>query len=96
LDKYVIHGGKRLEGEIAVSGSKNASLPMYPAALLAAEGKVVLSNVPRLDDVFTMLKVLDVLGLKSGWPGEHSVSLDATGRLETLAPYELVRKMRPA
>jgi UDP-N-acetylglucosamine 1-carboxyvinyltransferase len=94
LDKYVISGGKRLEGEIAVSGSKNASLPMYPAAILAAEGKVVLTNVPRLDDVFTMLEVLDVLGLKSGWPGEHAVSLDATGKLETLAPYELVRKMR--
>lgn len=94
MDKYVISGGKRLEGEIGVSGSKNASLPMYPAAILAAEGKVVLTNVPRLDDVFTMLEVLDVLGLKSGWSGEHAVSLDATGKLETLAPYELVRRMR--
>ena len=94
MDKYVIHGGKRLEGEIAVSGSKNASLPMYPAAILASEGKLVLTNIPRLDDVFTMLEVLGVLGVKSEWTGEHALSLDAAGALSALAPYELVRKMR--
>jgi UDP-N-acetylglucosamine 1-carboxyvinyltransferase len=94
VDKYVISGGARLAGEIGVSGSKNASLPMYAAAILAAEGKVTLANVPRLDDVFTMLEVLGVLGVGSEWTGEHAVALDATGKLKTLAPYELVRKMR--
>ncbi len=94
MDKYVIHGGVPLEGEISISGSKNASLPMYAAAILASEGRLVLTNVPRLDDVFTMLEVLGVLGVASEWPDGHSVSLDGAGDLKNLAPYELVRKMR--
>ncbi|MCK4594713.1 UDP-N-acetylglucosamine 1-carboxyvinyltransferase, partial [bacterium] len=94
MDKYVIRGGVPLSGEISISGSKNASLPMYAAAILASEGRLVLTNIPRLDDVFTMLEVLGVLGVASEWPDGHSVSLDATGDLKALAPYELVRRMR--
>jgi len=94
MDKFVIHGGKKLAGELTVSGSKNASLPMYAAAILAVEGELVLGNIPRLRDVFTMLEVLRVLGVESRWLDDHRVALDGSGKLKETAPYELVRKMR--
>ncbi|MBD3371609.1 MAG: UDP-N-acetylglucosamine 1-carboxyvinyltransferase [Candidatus Coatesbacteria bacterium] len=94
MDKFVIQGPAALEGSIRISGSKNASLPMYAAAILAREQPLVLDNIPRLRDVFTMLEVLGVLGVESNWTDEHTVSLDATGGIAETAPYELVRKMR--
>ncbi len=62
MDKLQIVGGKRLNGEIAVSGAKNAALPILCAGLLTA-GDVELSNVPRLHDVKTILKLLEQTGL---------------------------------
>lgn len=94
MDKFVIQGPTRLKGSLTVSGSKNASLPMYAAAILAREKPLVLGNIPRLRDVFTMLEVLEVLGVSSSWLDDHRVSLDAAGELTETAPYELVRKMR--
>ncbi len=92
MDKLQIVGGKRLAGEISVSGAKNAALPILCAGLLTA-GDLQLSNVPRLHDVRTMLKLLEKTGLKVTQDDEK-VILNG-GAIDTLeAPYELVKTMR--
>ena len=92
MDKLQIVGGKRLAGEISVSGAKNAALPILCAGLLTA-GDLQLSNVPRLHDVRTMLKLLEKTGLKVVQDDEK-VTLNGSA-IDTLeAPYELVKTMR--
>ncbi|MCE9658697.1 MAG: UDP-N-acetylglucosamine 1-carboxyvinyltransferase [Burkholderiales bacterium] len=95
MDKLRIRGGKRLAGEVAISGAKNAALPELCAALLTAE-PVLLSNVPRLHDVATMLKLLRQMGVAAEQSGEAeaSVSLDAGKVTRHEAPYDLVKTMR--
>ncbi len=97
MDKLRICGGRRLEGEIAISGAKNAALPELCAALLTAE-RVQLANVPRLQDVATMLKLLRTLGVAAtqGEGGDGTVTLDAGDLTSHEAPYELVKTMRAA
>ncbi|WP_020655430.1 UDP-N-acetylglucosamine 1-carboxyvinyltransferase [Massilia niastensis] len=92
MDKLQIVGGKRLNGEIAVSGAKNAALPILCAGLLTA-GDVELSNVPRLHDVRTMLKLLEQTGLKVTQEDER-VTLNGAHIDTLVAPYELVKTMR--
>jgi UDP-N-acetylglucosamine 1-carboxyvinyltransferase len=96
MDKLQITGGKRLYGEIPISGAKNAALPILCAGLLTA-GDLELSNVPRLHDVRTMLKLLAQTGLKvtqaSGNDGEN-VTLNGAAITSLEAPYELVKTMR--
>jgi UDP-N-acetylglucosamine 1-carboxyvinyltransferase len=92
MDKLQIVGGKRLDGEIVISGAKNAALPILCAGILTS-GDVELSNVPRLHDVKTMLKLLAQTGLKVTQDDER-VTLNG-GNIDTLvAPYELVKTMR--
>jgi UDP-N-acetylglucosamine 1-carboxyvinyltransferase len=92
MDKLLIQGGKRLAGDITISGAKNAALPILCAGLLTA-GKLELSNVPRLHDVATMLKLLGQTGLKVAQDDECvTLQGDAIDKLE--APYELVKTMR--
>jgi len=95
MDKLRIRGGHRLAGEIAISGAKNAALPELCAALLTAE-PVLLSNVPRLHDVTTMLKLLRTLGVAAEASGdeEATVSLDARRVMNREAAYDLVKTMR--
>ena len=94
MDKLLIRGGRRLHGEATVSGAKNAALPELCAALLTAE-PVTLANVPQLQDVSTMLKLLRNMGVAvERNAADGSVLLDA-GRVTTPeAPYELVKTMR--
>ena len=92
MDKLVITGGARLTGEVAISGAKNAALPILCACLLSAE-PLVLSNVPRLNDIGTMLKLLAQMGVAVEREGEN-VTLDASGLNNPVAPYELVKTMR--
>jgi UDP-N-acetylglucosamine 1-carboxyvinyltransferase len=94
MDKLLIAGGRRLEGEIAISGAKNAALPILCAALLTDE-PLVLQNVPQLNDIGTMLKLLVQMGVKVERDG-NTVTLDAKGLDNPLAPYELVKTMRAA
>ncbi|EFI35215.1 UDP-N-acetylglucosamine 1-carboxyvinyltransferase [Desulfonatronospira thiodismutans ASO3-1] len=89
--KLVIEGGSRLEGEIRISGSKNASLPILMASIMA-DSDVILENVPGLKDIHTSLKLLTLLGCKSGY-SEGSARIQA-GELVPEAPYDLVRTMR--
>jgi UDP-N-acetylglucosamine 1-carboxyvinyltransferase len=92
MDKLQIVGGKRLNGEIAISGAKNAALPILCAGLLTA-GDLELSNVPHLHDVRTMLKLLGQTGLAISQDDDR-VTLNG-GAIATLeAPYELVKTMR--
>jgi UDP-N-acetylglucosamine 1-carboxyvinyltransferase len=95
MDKLRIRGGRRLEGEVAISGAKNAALPELCAALLTEE-PVHLSNVPRLQDVATMLKLLRTMGVAAerGEGSDATVSLDAGDVTSREAPYELVKTMR--
>jgi UDP-N-acetylglucosamine 1-carboxyvinyltransferase len=93
MDKLVIEGGQQLAGEITVSGAKNAALPILCASLLSAE-PVQLSNVPDLQDVRTMLKLLRMMGVEAEAPGAGRVMLDASKVHSPVAPYELVKTMR--
>jgi UDP-N-acetylglucosamine 1-carboxyvinyltransferase len=95
MDKLLIRGGKRLNGEVPIAGAKNAALPELCAAMLAAE-PMVLSNVPKLQDVATMAKLLRHMGVvverSEAEPG--TMRLDATRITAPEAPYELVKTMR--
>ncbi|MGD0073063.1 MAG: UDP-N-acetylglucosamine 1-carboxyvinyltransferase [Candidatus Binataceae bacterium] len=93
MDKIVIHGGAPLRGEVALSGSKNASLPILAAALLTDQ-PVVIRNVPRLRDVHTALALLGRLGVESRWTDEHALELRAATVTSHEAPYDLVKTMR--
>jgi UDP-N-acetylglucosamine 1-carboxyvinyltransferase len=92
LDKFIIHGGKKLKGAVQVSGAKNASLALMPATLLT-NGKNKLFNTPELNDVYTMLKLLSQMGVKSNF-SNHLLELDTTQITSYEAPYEHVKKMR--
>jgi UDP-N-acetylglucosamine 1-carboxyvinyltransferase len=92
LDKFVINGGRKLSGEIEISGAKNASLALLPASILA-NGKSILNNTPELNDVYTMIKMLNKLGVTSDFKN-HTVELDTSGITSQFAPYEYVKKMR--
>jgi len=92
LDKFIINGGKSLHGKLQVSGAKNATLALMPAAILAP-GKSVLINTPELNDVFTMIKLLNHLGADINF-GNHVLTIDTGKIAEYTAPYEHVKKMR--
>jgi UDP-N-acetylglucosamine 1-carboxyvinyltransferase len=93
MQKFVIEGGARLEGKVRVSGSKNASIPILAATLLA-DGPCVLHNVPRLRDIETMLKILTVLGVDVRWRDDGALETRVTDQTPITAPYELVSTMR--
>jgi UDP-N-acetylglucosamine 1-carboxyvinyltransferase len=95
VDRIVVSGGARLSGEVAVSGSKNSSLALMAAALLA-DGETVLRGVPRLRDVEAMLDLLRALGARADWDPQdaRSVRIDARSVTNLVAPYDIVRKMR--
>lgn len=92
MERFLIEGGARLQGEVEVSGAKNAALKLIAAALLAP-GRTTLHNVPCIKDAYTMLSVLDGLGATSGFSG-HTLEIDARNIDSYTAPYDLVRQMR--
>src|SRR5258707_12463932 len=100
MDRLRIKGGRQLKGEIRISGSKNASLPLMVAALLT-DKKLTLHNVPRLADLSTMIRLLKQHGVEIGSaPGENghahgtTLTLQAGKVSSTPAPYDIVRKLR--
>src|SRR5438132_819838 len=99
MDKLLIRGGRRLAGEVVISGAKNAALPELCATLLA-DGPVTLRNVPKLQDVATTLKLLRGMGANVAWGAlvdggrVDEVVIDATSLTSQEAPYELVKTMR--
>ncbi len=92
MQKLSIQGGVPLSGEVRVAGAKNAALPILAASLLTA-APVRITNLPQLNDVRTMIKLLEGMGVKAE-AGAHEVSLDARMISEPYAPYELVKTMR--
>jgi UDP-N-acetylglucosamine 1-carboxyvinyltransferase len=92
MDKIIIRGGERLIGKMEVSGSKNATLPIFVASLLT-EGNNLFRNVPNLRDVYTIVKVLKNLGVKV-WEEGDGYRIDATEVSNHEAPYDLVKTMR--
>ena len=99
MDKLLIRGGRRLNGEVSISGAKNAALPELCATLLVP-GPVTLHNVPKLQDVATALKLIRNMGVAVNWGAEteggrlDEVVIDASGLTTPEAPYELVKTMR--
>ncbi|GAB4374110.1 MAG: UDP-N-acetylglucosamine 1-carboxyvinyltransferase [Calditrichia bacterium] len=92
MDKFIIQGGRPLEGEVEISGSKNAVLPIMAATLLAP-GKYKIANVPMLRDVRTMAHLLRIIGAKVDVEN-HLLIIDTTTADFSEAPYELVKTMR--
>ncbi|MDX2164002.1 MAG: UDP-N-acetylglucosamine 1-carboxyvinyltransferase [Gammaproteobacteria bacterium] len=93
MNKFLITGNKPLNGEICVSGAKNAALPIIAGCLLAEE-PVTLSNVPHLKDVTTMLNVLGAMGAEFTFDEKMQIQINAKTVNQFTAPYELVRTMR--
>lgn len=93
MQKIRTVGGRRLDGEIRLSGSKNATVAVLAAAILPASGQTVLTNVPRISDVLTLLDILQYVGVKVDFTG-NTVTLDSSSLTTSEAPYELIRKMR--
>ena len=92
LDKFVIHGGKPLHGTVVVSGAKNSALALMPSVLLN-NGVNELTNVPEVNDIFTMMKLLKQLGVNASYEN-NKLTLDSTNITSQTAPYEHVKKMR--
>ena len=95
MDKLLIEGGVPLAGEVSISGAKNAALPLLCAALLTDQ-PLYLSNVPHLNDVSTMLRLLVQMGVDVTLDEKNSLVLDAGGLDKPEAPYDMVKTMRAA
>jgi UDP-N-acetylglucosamine 1-carboxyvinyltransferase len=93
MDKFLVSGNATISGTVTVSGAKNAALPIMAAALLASSGRVELSNVPDLNDIKTISKLMESLGA-TVTRGEGTATIDSTNIDEPTAPYELVKTMR--
>ena len=93
MDKLQIQGGTPLEGEVRISGAKNATLPILAAALLA-EDPVVIGNVPHLQDVTTTIELLGQMGASVTIDEHMQIEVDPSTVRECFAPYDLVKTMR--
>jgi UDP-N-acetylglucosamine 1-carboxyvinyltransferase len=95
VDKLQIRGGVPLDGEVRISGAKNATLPILAGALLA-DGPVTIGNVPHLQDVTTMIELLGRMGASVTVDERMRIEVDPRTMRETFAPYDLVKTMRAA
>ncbi|RMO11069.1 UDP-N-acetylglucosamine 1-carboxyvinyltransferase [Pseudomonas cichorii] len=93
MDKLIITGGVRLDGEIRISGAKNSALPILSATLLA-DGPVVVQNLPHLHDITTMIELFGRMGIEPVIDEKLSVEIDPRTIKTLVAPYELVKTMR--
>ena len=93
MDKLLIQGGVPLSGDIAISGAKNAALPILCACLLTDE-PLRLRNLPQLNDISTMLRLIGQMGVSVTMDGNDGLILDARGLNNPLAPYDMVKTMR--
>jgi len=93
MRKLVVKGGAPLNGSVKISGAKNSALPIMAASLLLT-GQSHLTNIPLLNDVVTMIRVLRVLGLRVEYSEPNTVHIWVNGKIKHVAPYELVTKMR--
>ena len=95
MDKFVIKGGRPLNGQVRIEGSKNAALPIIVASMLIGKGESVIKNVPPLRDIYSIKKVMEYLGAKVTYDAKaHVMTVNAEKLNKTTAPYELMRQMR--
>ena len=94
MQKLIIKGRKELSGKISISGSKNATLPILAASILAS--KVSIKNIPLVKDIFTMIELLNFIGLKTKLNKSKKIIeiINKNTKINTLAPYKLVKTMR--
>ena len=92
MDKFVIQGGAKIDGEVRISGAKNAALPLL-AAMILADSPITLKNVPDLKDVRTLVKLIGGLGITMSYEADTVVA-DTSTLDNQFAPYELVKTMR--
>ena len=93
MDSIVVNGGKRLKGEVNISGAKNAAIAVIPAAILSG-GICVIDNIPNISDVFAELEALSCMGATVTMKTQNSFEIDTTGLRNVSPPYEIARKMR--
>ena len=93
MDYLEINGGKKLKGEIDISGAKNAALPIIAASLLS-DGVTRVENLPNVVDIKTLLKLIEILGAKINWCSKNCVDIDTSNITSTRAVYEIVSQMR--
>ncbi|MDE0460114.1 MAG: UDP-N-acetylglucosamine 1-carboxyvinyltransferase, partial [Chromatiales bacterium] len=93
MDKLIITGGTPLEGEIRISGAKNAALPILASTLLA-DGPVKVGNIPHLQDITTTMELLGRMGVELVVDERMNIEVDCSTIRELFAPYELVKSMR--
>lgn len=94
MDKFVIMGGKKLEGEVSISGAKNAAVAIIPAALLV-EGTCIIENIPAINDVDVICNILTKLGAKIDFSDDrHTLSIDCSDLKSYITSFEEVQKMR--
>ena len=89
MDKLLIEGGVPLVGEVAISGAKNAALPILCASLLCGD-TLRLSNIPHLNDISTMLRLIGQMGVVVTMDGTDALALDSSGLNNPFAPYDMV------
>lgn len=94
LERLIIQGGVSLNGNVTINGAKNSALVLMSAALLGKQDVIVLENVPRLADIEVMAEVLRSLGAKVNFTARHTLEIDSRNLNNSVAPYELVTKMR--
>lgn len=92
MEKFIIRGGKPLKGEVRLQGAKNVALKMFVASLLTHES-LVLHNVPKIKDVFSMLEILNLLGVHTEW-SDHTVTLTYTSNGVTTVPLDVGARLR--
>ncbi len=93
MEKFIIKGGRRLSGEVEISGAKNAAVAIIPAVILA-DGPCILENVPNISDVSISLRILYEMGADVQMISKNTVKIDATGITEPIVPYEMAKHMR--
>ena len=93
MEKFIIKGGRRLQGEVEISGAKNAAVAIIPAAILSDE-PCVLENVPNISDVSISLRILYEMGADVKFIGKNTVRIDASGIKDPVVPYEMAKHMR--
>lgn len=93
MQKFIIEGGAAIDGDVVISGAKNAVLPLQAATLLATT-PMIIRNVPRLKDVSTLAKVIEGMGVTVTFDDENNIYTDTSTIEHYKAPYELVRTMR--
>ena len=93
MDRLIVKGGKKLYGEVTISGAKNAAVAIIPASIMA-EGVCTIENLPCIEDVTSLFSTLKKIGAKCDYIDDHTIKIDSSQLKNTSANYEEVKKIR--